>query len=144
MLANNELFADQAGFDITDDFVGYYQAIIHPHRRYVKTLIDALEELDVQMIAPSHGYILRENLQKYIDLYESMSADYPAGKKATIVYTTLRNSTKKIADNLKKVLEESNIEVSLFNADRPNMQRLSRVFKKQMRYLSEVQRNMLI
>ncbi len=117
-VANNEFFADEAGFDITADFVGYYQAIIHPHRRYVKTLIDALEELDVQMIAPSHGFILREDLGKYIDLYESMSADYPEGKKAAIVYTTWRNSTKKIAENLKKVLEESNIEVSIFNADK--------------------------
>jgi flavorubredoxin len=117
-VANQEFFADQAGFDVTDDFVGYYQAIIHPHRRYVKTLIDALEELDVQMIAPSHGFILRENIGKYVDLYESMSENCPAGKKAAIVYTTQRNSTKKIAENLKKVLEESHIEVSLFNADK--------------------------
>ena len=71
-----EIYDDQAGFDITDDFIGYYNAIIHPHRRYVRTLIDALQGLDVQMIAPSHGFILRKDVQKYIDLYATMSRRY--------------------------------------------------------------------
>ena len=36
-VAVNEVFADEAGFDITDDFIGYYNVIIHPHRRYVRS-----------------------------------------------------------------------------------------------------------
>ena len=95
------IFADEAGFDITEDFIGYYNAIIHPHRRYVRTLMDAIEELDIQMIAPSHGFILRKDIQKYIDLYETMSANNVHDKKVTIVYTTIRNNTKKVANQLK-------------------------------------------
>ncbi|SMF90764.1 Flavorubredoxin [Paenibacillus uliginis N3/975] len=117
-VAGKEFFADEAGYDITEDFIGYYNAIIHPHRRYVRTLINALEELDVQMIAPSHGYILRNDIQKYIDLYATLSADTVEGKKVTIVYTTIRNSTKKIAEYLKKIFEENNIQASVFNADK--------------------------
>ena len=117
-VAVNEVFADEAGFDITDDFIGYYNAIIHPHRRYVRTLIDALEDMDVQMIAPSHGFILRENVQKYIDLYASMSADTVQDKKVTIVYTTIRRNTKKVAEHLKKTFEENEIQTEIFNADK--------------------------
>jgi anaerobic nitric oxide reductase flavorubredoxin len=117
-VASSTFFADEAGFDITDDFIGYYNAIIHPHRRYVRTLIQALEELDVQMIAPSHGYILREDIQKYIDLYATLSADTVDDKKATIVYTSLRNNTKKVAESIKSILEENQIRVSIFNADK--------------------------
>ncbi|CRK82866.1 FprA family A-type flavoprotein [Neobacillus massiliamazoniensis] len=117
-VATNAFFADEADFDIIEDFIGYYNAIIHPHRRYVRTVINALQELDVQMIAPSHGYILREDIQKYIDLYATMSADTINDKKVTIVYTTIRNSTKKVADNLKKIFEENNIQTSVFNADK--------------------------
>jgi len=117
-VANDAFFADEAGFDITDDFIGYYNAIIHPHRRYVRTLIEALKDLDVQMIAPSHGYILRKDIQKYIDLYETLSADNVKDKKVTIVYTSIRNNTKKVADNLKRVFEESNIQATIFNADK--------------------------
>ena len=117
-VAVNEVFADEAGFDITDDFIGYYNAIIHPHRRYVRTLIDALEDMDVQMIAPSHGFILRENVQKYIDLYASLSADTVQDKKVTIVYTTIRRNTKKVAEHLKKTFEENEIQTEIFNADK--------------------------
>lgn len=117
-LAAEELFADEAGFDITVDFIGYYNAIIHPHRRYVKTLIEALAELDIEIIAPSHGYILRENIQKYIDLYAKMSMDTVGNKKVAIVYTTIKNNTKKIAESLRKIFEEKNIAAAIFNADK--------------------------
>lgn len=117
-VASNTFFADEAYFDITDDFIGYYNAIIHPHRRYVRTLIQALEDLDVQMIAPSHGYILRKDIQKYIDLYATLSADTIDDKKATIVYTSLRNNTKKVAESIKRIFEENQIQVSIFNADK--------------------------
>lgn len=83
-VANDKFFNDEAGTDITEDLIGYYNAIIHPHRRYVRTLMNALDELDVEMIAPSHGYILRTDIQKYIDLYATMSADTVKGKKVTI------------------------------------------------------------
>ncbi|MBM4761636.1 FprA family A-type flavoprotein [Bacillus sp. B15-48] len=117
-VANAEIFADEAGFDITDDFIGYYNAIIHPHRRYVRTLIDALAGLDVQMIAPSHGYILRKDIQKYIDLYANLSADTVNDKKVTIVYTTIRSNTKKVANHLQRIFTENNIEATVFNADK--------------------------
>lgn len=46
------------------------------------------------MIAPSHGYILRQDIQKYIKLYVDMSRDTNQDKKVTIVYTTIKNNTK--------------------------------------------------
>ena len=117
-VANDEIFIDEANVDITEDFIGDYNAIIHPHRRYVRTLIEALEGLDVQMIAPSHGYILRKDVQKYIDLYAEMSKDTTQGKKVTIVYTTIKNNTKKIANIIKETFEADNIKVTVFNADK--------------------------
>ncbi|WP_368506342.1 FprA family A-type flavoprotein [Bacillus cereus] len=104
-IANDEIFSDKANVDITEDFIGYYNAIIHPHRRYVRTLIEALKDLDVQMIAPSHGYILRQDIQKYIKLYADMSRDTNQDKKVTIVYTTIKNNTKKVANIIKETLE---------------------------------------
>lgn len=116
--ATESLFADEAGYDITDDFIGYYNTIIHPHRRYVRTLIQALEDLDVQMIAPSHGYILRTDIQKYIDIYATLSANAVDNKRVTIVYTTIKNNTKKIAEQLKQFFEENQIQATVFNSDK--------------------------
>ncbi|PEL93634.1 FprA family A-type flavoprotein [Bacillus wiedmannii] len=117
-IANDEIFSDKENVDITEDFIGYYNAIIHPHRRYVRTLIEALKELDVQMIAPSHGYILRQDIQKYIKLYADMSRDTNQDKKVTIVYTTIKHNTKKVANIIKETLEADNIHVTVFNADK--------------------------
>ncbi|ROR31784.1 flavorubredoxin [Mobilisporobacter senegalensis] len=117
-VADEKLFNDVDGIDITDDFIGYYNVIIHPHRRYVGTLLDAVKDMDIKMIAPSHGYIIRKDIEKFIDLYKSLSADMATGKKAAIVYTTMKNSTKNIAMLLKEIFEENNIETAVFNADK--------------------------
>ena len=117
-VASDVLFNDEVPFDITEDYIGYYQAIIHPHRRYVRTLMEAIADLDIQMIAPSHGFILRKDIQKYIDIYEEMSADVAQDKKVTIVYTTIKKNTKKVAESLQAIFEKNNIQATVFNADK--------------------------
>ena len=117
-VASDVLFNDEVPFDITEDFIGYYNAIIHPHRRYVRTLMTAIEDLDIQMIAPSHGFILRKDIPKYIDIYEKMSADDVQDKKVTIVYTTIKKNTKKVAESLQAIFEKNNIQATVFNADK--------------------------
>lgn len=120
-VATFDLFDNLAKEDITDDFIGYYNAIIAPHRNYVKTLMEAIKDLDIKMIAPSHGYILTENIDKYINIYKDMSVVDLNGKRASIVYTTMRNSTKSIANLIKTELENANMEVSLLNANKDDV-----------------------
>ena len=120
-VATFDLFDNLAKEDITDDFIGYYNAIIAPHRNYVKTLMEAIKDLDIKMIAPSHGYILTQGIDKYINIYKDMSVVDLNGKRASIVYTTMRNSTKSIANLIKTELENANMEVSLFNANKDDI-----------------------
>lgn len=123
-VAVKTLFADECGYDMTDEFIGYYNVIIHPHRRYVRTLMTALAGLDIQMICPSHGYILRQDIQKYIDIYDTRSANTVEDKKVTIIYTTIKNNTKKIAEHMKATFEANQIEATVFNADKADMQEI--------------------
>ncbi|NGP61136.1 FprA family A-type flavoprotein [Paenibacillus thiaminolyticus] len=117
-VAVEHLFADEAGLDITEDFIGYYRAIIHPHRRYVRTLMEAVRDLEIDLIAPSHGFILRRDIAKYIGLYAELSTDTKEGKKVTIVYATLKNNTKKMAHILRDCFLENNIAVELWDVDK--------------------------
>lgn len=117
-VATFDLFDNLAKEDITEDFIGYFNAIIAPHKNYVEILMNAIKDLDIKIIAPSHGYILTKNIDKYIKIYKDMSIIDLQNKKATIVYTTMRNTTKKIANLIKEELEKSNIEVFIFNADK--------------------------
>lgn len=117
-LTAKEHFSSKSNEDIIEDFLTYYKLIMEPHRKYIRPLIDILKDLDIEVIAPSHGYILDENIQSYIDIYDKYSKETKKGKKATIVYTTMRNTTKKIAEKFKSELENEDIEVYIFNADK--------------------------
>ena len=117
-LTAKEHFSSKSNEDIIEDFLTYYKLIMEPHRKYIRPLIDILKDLDIEVIAPSHGYILDENIQSYIDIYDKYSKETKKGKKATIVYTTMRNATKKIAEKFKSELENEDIEVYIFNADK--------------------------
>ena len=117
-LTAKEYFVSKAEKDITEAFTVYYDLIMSPHRKYVRPMMSMIKELDIDMIAPSHGYILDEDIDKYISIYDEKSKQTQKGKKATIVYTTMRNSTKKIAEKFKELFEAEKVEVAIFNADK--------------------------
>ena len=117
-LTAKEYFVSKAEKDITEAFTVYYDLIMSPHRKYVGPMMSMIKELDIDMIAPSHGYILDEDIDKYISIYDEKSKQTQKGKKATIVYTTMRNSTKKIAEKFKELFEAEEVEVAIFNADK--------------------------
>lgn len=117
-LTAKEYFVSKAEKDITEAFTVYYDLIMSPHRKYVRPMMSMIKELDIDMIAPSHGYILDEDIDKYISIYNEKSKQTKKGKKATIVYTTMRNSTKKIAEKFKELFEVEEVEVAIFNADK--------------------------
>ena len=117
-LTAKEYFVSKAEKDITEAFTVYYDLIMSPHRKYVRPMMSMIKELDIDMIAPSHGYILDEDIDKYISIYDEKSKQTQKEKKATIVYTTMRNSTKKIAEKFKELFEAEEVEVAIFNADK--------------------------
>ena len=117
-VANYEYFNDMAKEDINDDYIGYYKLIMHPHRRYVQNMIKKIRNLDIKMIAPSHGYILRENVQSFIDIYDNMSKNIEIDKKALILYSTMTGRTKKIATIIKEEFENQNIHSEIMDVNK--------------------------
>jgi len=114
-VATTDLFNDLAKEDITADFEVYYKLIMHPHRPYVQDMINKIKDLDIQTIAPSHGYILRDNAKKYIDSYDEMSKPNNAGKKAAVLYSTMTGNTRKLANNLADSISDRGIETVVLN-----------------------------
>ncbi|MCR1897672.1 FprA family A-type flavoprotein [Irregularibacter muris] len=116
-IATKELFNDLAKEEYEEDYKVYYQLIMHPHRSYVRDMLKKIKDLPVKMIAPSHGYILRENAQKYIQLYDEYSnIDGNAkDKKVVIAYSTMTGNTTKIVQRIVKGLEEMEINPLVFN-----------------------------
>ncbi len=117
-IANYEYFNDKAKEDILEDFKTYYSLIMHPHRRYVQNMIKKIRSLDIEIIAPSHGFILRENAQKFIDIYDEISKNTNVDKKVLILYSTMTNNTKKISELIKEYFEKDNINAELVNVNK--------------------------
>lgn len=113
-VATEELFNDLAKEDITEDFNVYYSLIMHPHRPYVQDMIEKIINIDIETIAPSHGYILRDNPVKYIDIYDEMSKP-KEDKKALVLYSTMTGSTRKVANHIADELNEQNIDTTVMN-----------------------------
>lgn len=122
-IANNELFNDLAKEDITEDFKVYYNLIMSPHRTYVRNMINKIKELDINMIAPSHGYVLRSDAKKYIDLYDEMSTVdlNKIDKKALILFSSMTGNTGKIAKALAEGLNSTHIKTEIFNIKSANI-----------------------
>lgn len=117
-VANYEYFNDKAKEDILEDFKIYYSLIMHPHRRYVQNMIKKIRNLDIEIIAPSHGFILREDAEKFIKLYDEMSRNTNADKKVLILYSTMTNNTKKISELIKEYFEKDNINAELIDVNK--------------------------
>lgn len=117
-VANYEYFNDLSKEDIKDDFIGYYTLIMHPHRKYVQNMIEKIKDLDIKIIAPSHGYIIRENVQSFIDIYDNMSKNTETDKKALILYTTMTGNTKKLANIIKEKFEAENITSHIIDVNK--------------------------
>ncbi len=115
-IANYELFNDLAKEDITEDFKVYYKLIMHPHRPYVRNMISKISNLDINMICPSHGYVLRDNVKKYISLYDEMSqVELSTDKKALVLFSSMTGNTSKIAQSIKEGLLEVGVDTNALN-----------------------------
>jgi flavorubredoxin len=79
-------------------------------------MLQKIRDLDIETIAPSHGYILRTDVEKYIEAYEEMSR--PKGnKKAAILFSTMTGNTTKVAKRIAEGLEAKGIEFRTINVD---------------------------
>lgn len=115
-IATQELFNDLALEDITEDFKVYYQLILHPHRPYVRDMLDKIKDLPINIIAPSHGYILRSEVQKYIRYYEELSAASKQNpKKVLLIVSTMTGRTTKVAEYISQGLQSVDITTKIVN-----------------------------
>ena len=105
---NGNIFADEVNFerDWLDDARRYYTNIVGKFGASVQTLLKKAAGLDIQMICPLHGPILKENLGHYIEKYDIWSSYAVEKEGVMIAYTSVYGNTKKAAETLAAKLEE--------------------------------------
>ena len=84
----------------------YYFNIVGKYGVQVQMLLKKAASLDIKIICPLHGPILKENLEHYIEKYDIWSSYKPENDGVFIAYASIHGNTEKVAQEMKKILEE--------------------------------------
>lgn len=96
-------------------FKYYFDSIFSPFKQFVKKGLNILNSLQYKYILPSHGPVLKDNINKLIDIYESLST-LEIQNKITIVYSSAYGYTELIGNVIKDYIgENTNFKVSFLN-----------------------------
>lgn len=88
----------------------YYFNIVGKYGMQVQALLKKVSTLDVKMICPLHGPILKENLEYYINKYDIWSSYKAEDEGVFIAYSSIHGHTKEAAFKMKEILEEKGAE----------------------------------
>ena len=88
-----------------DEARRYYIGIVGKYGAPVQALLKKASTLDIQMICPLHGPVLKENLGYYLNLYNTWSGYQPEEEGIVIAYTSIYGNTKKAVMQLAEKME---------------------------------------
>lgn len=96
----------------------YYFNICGKYGTPVQTLLKKVSSLDIKMIAPAHGPILRKDLEQYFRLYGIWSR-YEAEKPGVLVaYASIHGGTARAAEVLGEMISEKGIRAKMMDVAR--------------------------
>lgn len=88
----------------------YYFNIVGKYGAPVQTLLKKAADLDIAMICPLHGPILRDNLDYYLGIYDTWSSYTPEDKGILVAYASIHGNTGIAAEKLAALLREKGAE----------------------------------
>jgi len=115
--AARSLFNDEVDeCELYQEAIKYYANILTPFSALVKKKIEQIRSMNlpIDMIAPSHGVIWRKDPMQIIDKYYEWSSGYNEGT-ALIIYDTMWNGTKMMAEAIAQGFANKNVKFKIFN-----------------------------
>ena len=114
-IATQERFDDQVGWDIVKEEASkYYANIVMPYGQQVRKALEALADLDIDMIGPSHGLVLRSYIPRLLEEYGRW-ADHETEPRAVVIYDSMWGSTEAIAYALQEGLVDGGVPTAMRN-----------------------------
>ena len=103
-------FGKFGALDVEEDWAcearRYYIGIVGKYGAQTQALLKKAAGLDIAIICPLHGPVLKENLGYYINLYDIWSSYKVESEGVVIAYTSIYGNTKKAVEELAKKLTE--------------------------------------
>lgn len=114
-IASSERFDDQYPFNIMlHEAAKYYANIVLPYSKQVKKALETVNSLQIDTICPSHGLIIRKFIPEFLEKYKKWSANR-VDNKALIIYDTMWNSTRAIAQTVQEAFEAKDYQTRIYN-----------------------------
>lgn len=88
----------------------YYIGIVGKYGAQVQAVLKKAATLDIAMICPLHGPVLRENLSYYLERYRIWSSYEPESQGIVIAYASVYGNTKAMAEYLVQELLALGVE----------------------------------
>lgn len=100
----------------------YYFNIVGKYGAQVQALLKKAAALDIQMICPLHGPILKENLGFYLDKYNTWSSYAPEERGIFVASASIHGNTKAAAEMLvEKLRAKTGVKVAFADLTREDM-----------------------
>jgi len=99
----------------------YYYNIVGKYGMPVQTLLKKAATLEISMICPLHGPILKENLGHYIEKYRIWSSYQPEEHGILIAYASIHGNTAKAAEQLADELIRAGETVAITDLARDDL-----------------------
>lgn len=99
----------------------YYFNIVGKYGAPVQTLLKKASTLDIKMICPLHGPILKDNLGYYIDKYQIWSSYQSEDEGVLVASASIHGNTKEVALKVVDLLKEKDVKVAFTDLTRDDM-----------------------
>ncbi len=100
----------------------YYFNIVGKYGVQVQALLKKASGLDISIICPLHGPVLKENLEYYIGKYDVWSSYKPEDSGVLIAYASIHGNTAKAAKECAEILKNKGVEkLEVFDLSRDDM-----------------------
>ncbi len=105
-----------------DEARRYYIGIVGKYGAQVQSLLKKAAALDIRMICPLHGPVLKEDIGHYLELYNTWSSYRPEAEGIVLAYTSVYGNTKTAVLRLAQMLKDRGYsEVKLYDLARCDM-----------------------
>ena len=103
------LFDDEVELDISE-YRRYYTNIVGKYGAQVSNLLKKAQGLEIKMICPLHGVIVRENIPKFVELYSKWATYTPEINSVLVLYSSVYGNTQNCAEIVASNLAKKGIK----------------------------------
>ncbi len=114
---NGALFADEVDFmeEYLPEARRYYTNIVGKYGSQVQGLLKKLENYEIDMLCPLHGFVWRNNLLAYFTKYQQWSLYEPETVGVMIAYASVYGNTANAANVLACMLRDRGIRTKMYD-----------------------------